>query len=180
MKNKILIILIIMLVACTESNNNNIEVEVKQSDEQQNISPQKLEKETNTFDLVYKDLDDNEHRLSDYRGKWVIVNFWATWCAPCRKEMPDFVKLKEKYKDKLEIWGIDYEDSDIRTIKNFVRDFKINYPILKTDVYNPNEFESENTKGLPTTVIFNPKGEQHDKRVGPIHYKDLVEIIGLE
>ena len=73
----------------------------------------------------------------------------------------------------------DFEDTEVEKIKSFIKDFNINYPILLTDVYNPTEFEQKNSLGLPTTVFFNPEGVQFDKRVGPVHYKDLVEITGL-
>lgn len=75
--------------------------------------------------------------------------------------------------------GIDYEDTDLEIVQNFVNDLNINYPILRTDVYAPTDFENANTKGLPTTLVFNPDGEQIDKRVGPVHYEDLVEILGF-
>ena len=93
---------------------------------------------------------------------------------------PDFVKFKELYKDHVEILGIDFEDTNVETIQSFIKDFNINYPILVTDVYNPTEFEKENSLGLPTTVFFDKNGVQFDKRVGPVHFEDLVEITKIE
>jgi hypothetical protein len=84
------------------------------------------------------------------------------------------------YSNNVEILGIDYEDAELETIRKFINDYSVNYPILKADVYNPTEFERQNTMGLPTTVIFDPQGVQYNKRVGPMHFKDLVEIIDIE
>ena len=64
-------------------------------------------------------------------------------------------------------------------VRAFAEDYKINYPVVQADVYNPSEFERENTMGLPTTVIFNPQGVQVSKRIGPMHFKDLQQVIGV-
>ena len=84
------------------------------------------------------------------------------------------------YSDNVEILGIANEDAEVEKIRTFAEDYSVNYPILMADVYNPTDFDRENTMGLPTTVIFNPAGEQVNKRVGPMHFEDLVEIIEIE
>ena len=178
-----LLLLILSLAACDQSQS---QVDAKKNAKQaqtQESTPAKATKAANnpnTFDFTYQDIEGKQVKLSDYRGKWVIVNFWATWCPPCRKEIPDFIKFKNKYKDKVEILGINNEDADLEKIQDFVFEYEINYPILRADVYNPTKFEQANTKGLPTTVIFNPEGEQVGKRVGPLHYSDLERIITEE
>jgi len=88
-------------------------------------------------DFSLTDLNGKTHKLSDYRGKWVVVNYWATWCPPCRKEIPDFVRFQQKHPKDVQILGIAYEDADASKLKRFAEDFKINYPILTVDVYNP-------------------------------------------
>ncbi|MFQ6674350.1 MAG: TlpA family protein disulfide reductase, partial [Fidelibacterota bacterium] len=67
--------------------------------------------------------------LSDFQGKVVIVNFWATWCAPCREEIPGFVKLQERYRDDVVIVGISMDQDGPRVVPPFVEKFGINYPV---------------------------------------------------
>ena len=122
------------------------------------------------------DLNGKTHKLSDYRGKWVVVNYWATWCPPCRKEIPDFVKFQQKHPKDVQILGIAYEDADPDKLKRFANEFSINYPILTVDVYNP-PGGILNSTPLPTTVIYDPSGRRVEKRIGPMHERDLEAAI---
>lgn len=82
------------------------------------------------LDYTLKDMNGNDVRLSDYKGRPMLINFWATWCAPCRHEIPAFVELVEKYRDqKFIVLGISVDDKaeDLRT---FAEEFKMNYPVL--------------------------------------------------
>ena len=84
-------------------------------------------------DFTLKDLDGKPVSLSDFRGKWVIVNYWATWCPPCLEEIPDLVGLYEDNRDSIVVLGIDYEEVNEEYLREFVDSHMISYPIMQMD-----------------------------------------------
>lgn len=105
----------------------------------------------------FKDLQGNAQRLSDYRGKWVLVNFWATWCPPCLEEVPDLVSLHEAHKAKdLVVIGVAL-DSTEKSVKAFVAKRNVTYPIVIGD-YDMAEQVGQ-VEVLPTSYLYNPQGE---------------------
>ena len=175
----ILISSVLMLAACEQQQEPKQKAEPKPAVQKAIAQVEKPKEDPNAFEFSYPDLEGKQVKLSDYRGKWVVANFWATWCPPCRKEIPDFVQFKKDFGDKVEIIGINNQDADNSKIEDFVFEYEINYPVVRANVYQPSEFSRKNTRGLPTTVIFNPQGVEVAKRVGPMHYKDLVKTMGL-
>jgi thiol-disulfide isomerase/thioredoxin len=84
-----------------------------------------------TPEFALKDLNGRTVRLRAYRGKVVVINFWATWCPPCRAEMPDLVRLQREYaKQGLQIIGITYPPETKTRVQRFARSLKVNYPII--------------------------------------------------
>src|SRR4026209_2038576 len=82
-------------------------------------------------EFTLKDLNGRTVRLSDYQGKVVLINFWATWCPPCRAEMPDLVRLQREYgKEGLQVIGITYPPERRARVVTFVRSLRVNYPII--------------------------------------------------
>ncbi|MEN3043952.1 MAG: TlpA disulfide reductase family protein [Candidatus Hydrothermales bacterium] len=109
--------------------------------------------------------------LSEHLGKKVIIiDFWATWCPPCRAEIPGFVRLYEKYKEQgLLIVGIslDMGENALEIVRNFSKEYNINYPVMMGDRETVNKFGG--IRAIPTTFIINRKGEIVEKIVG---YRD--------
>lgn len=116
--------------------------------------------------LELKDLNGKTVKLSKYKGKVVLVNFWATWCAPCVAEVPELVKWQNEHKDELQILGITYPPASLRKIRRFVRDHGINYPIVLGSKATKRLFEPSDN--LPITVIIDRDGNIVDRIDGVI------------
>ena len=108
--------------------------------------------------FVLKDVNGRTVRLSDYRGRVVLINFWATWCPPCRAEMPDLVRLQREHaKQGLQIIGITYPPERKLRVRRFARSLKVNYPIILGTRQIKARFSSEET--LPLTVVIDRDGK---------------------
>jgi len=117
-------------------------------------------------DFSLQQLGGVEVSLSDYRGQWVVVNYWATWCTPCLKEIPDLSELHEERGD-LTVLGLAFEDLEDSDFDEFLEDFDVSYPILKVDVYQPPEpFGAP--RALPTTIILDKQGRAIKAFLGPV------------
>ena len=117
------------------------------------------------MDFTMKDLDGKQVSLSSYKGKVVLLNFWATWCGPCKAEIPGFVEIQEKYKDKLVIVGFSVDDTAEKA-REYATQYKMNYPILLgegredvQDAYGP-------IWGIPASFIISKDGKVCRKHLG--------------
>ena len=134
------------------------------------------------WDFKLKDMDGNEVALSSFKdqGKVVLLNFWATWCGPCKAEIPGFVELQEKYRDKLTIIGYSVDDT-AELAKKYAAQYKMNYPILLgegredvQDAYGP-------IWGIPASFIISKDGKVCRKHMGiapkAVFEKELVALM---
>jgi thiol-disulfide isomerase/thioredoxin len=117
--------------------------------------------------LVLKDLKGRTVRLSDFKGKTVLLNFWATWCIPCRAEIPQLVKWQKQYKSKgLQIVGITFPPTNRARVDAFAHSNKMNYPILFGSKATKHLFS--NSEALPISVIIDKDGNIRDMIEGII------------
>lgn len=126
-------------------------------------------------EFAFKDMQGHEQRLSNYRGKWVLVNFWATWCPPCLSEMPDLLALHNAHKDKdLVVIGVALDSTQV-SITEFVNKLGVTYPIVFGN-YKLAE-QVGKVEALPTTYLFDPTGKSVGRQEGAITRDGVEEFI---
>jgi thiol-disulfide isomerase/thioredoxin len=114
--------------------------------------------------FVATDLNGRPISTAALRGKVVLINFWATWCPPCREEIPDLVALQDKYKDQLQIIGISQDSGSVEDVRRFVAEHRMNYPTVMSTA----EIEAlfPGVYALPTTFVLDREGKLAQKHVG--------------
>lgn len=134
-------------------------------------------KAANSTNFLLKDTGGIRHQLTDYKGKWVLINYWATWCPPCLEEVPDLVNLYDKRKDKdLMVIGVVFDYKDINEVSVYVDDMLMSYPIVLGDSVVAAQIGSAEI--LPTTFIYNPLGKLVKIKRGLITKQYIEKIIG--
>ncbi len=115
------------------------------------------------------------HRLADYKGKWVLVNFWATWCPPCLEEIPDLVAMHEDRKNNLVVIGVAMDYRDPKQVLQFAETLMVSYPLVLGDYKMAAQIGE--VRGLPTTYLYNPAGKRVAHNVGAITRQAVEDYI---
>jgi cytochrome c biogenesis protein CcmG/thiol:disulfide interchange protein DsbE len=132
-------------------------------------------------DFNLNSVDGKPLTLAAFQGKVVFLNFWATWCGPCRAEVPDLVALQERYKDHLQIIGLDVDDDDTAEIQKYVKETGIDYPVAMT----PDDLRTQygGIPALPTSFILDTEGRVVQKHVGytdpELYETEIRALLGL-
>ena len=133
-------------------------------------------------DISLTSLDGKPFTLAASKGKVVLLNFWATWCGPCRAEIPDLIALQDKYKDRLQILALDVDDDDAAAVKNFVTKSHINYPVAMSS----DEVRAQygGIAALPTSFLLDSEGrivQKHEGLRDPVLYEvEIRSLLGLD
>lgn len=124
-----------------------------------------------------QDVNGKTHQLSNERGNWVVINIWATWCPPCRKELPDLAAFAKAHaKDHIKVWGLSVDtEASPGELALFAEEHHVSYPIFKINpralaVFGP-------VQGIPTSFLINPKGELVARHLGGVTGAELLQMI---
>lgn len=120
------------------------------------------------------DLDQQPLRLADFRGRWVVVNFWATWCTPCLMEIPELQAFHNANHDHAVVIGVNFEELESAKVRQFAEDLSITFPIVLSGGQPISGFDLQ---GLPTTFLVSPKGELADAHLGTVNAAMLKQRI---
>ncbi|MFA5531100.1 MAG: TlpA disulfide reductase family protein [Thiohalomonadaceae bacterium] len=130
-------------------------------------------------DFALMGIDGKSHRLSDFRGKWVVVNYWASWCPPCVEEMPELVSFHERHKDRdAVVLGVNMDEAVLaEDIARFVEQFLVSYPVLLSE---PDMLALGPINGLPTTFLVSPDGRVVAQKLGMVTAEGIESFIASE
>lgn len=123
--------------------------------------------QTANLSFVLKDMSGKDVRLADFKGKPILINFWATWCGPCKAEIPTFIELAEKYKSNdFTVLGVSIDDSP-ELLQQFAQRYKVNYPLLVGDTHDDLLEAYDAAIAVPVSWLIRRDGTVAAKKIGP-------------
>lgn len=130
----------------------------------------------NQVDFALPDMDGKTHKLSDYRGKWVVVNYWATWCPPCLEELPELERFHLDHEAKgAMVLGINMERITPKALRRFVDEQMLSYPILMAEPAAASELGK--VPGMPTSFLIDPQGQVVARKLGAVTAKTIEQLL---
>ena len=164
------VVFTISIYGCKQNSSND---ENSKQNTLQEVTENSLDKAP---DFSLYTLDGTKIKLSDYKGKTVILDFWATWCPPCRKGIPDLVSIQDKFKDDLVIIGISLDQpATQKDLPPFIENYGINYPVVLGTMEVVTAYG--NIQAIPTSFIIDKDGYIVNKHVGLIPKSQLVDEV---
>ena len=167
-----ILLLTTAILGCQKTRESN-DPETRLSDTTNNVKT----KNTNNLapDFTLKLTDGKDIKLSDHKGKIIIIDFWATWCPPCRRGIPDLVEIQKKYQKDVLIIGISLDNETKPDVVPFIKQYGINYPV----VYGTMEVVKAygNIQAIPTSFVVDQSGQIVDKHVGLVDKSTYINKI---
>ncbi len=125
----------------------------------------------------FLDTQGHGYRYADLEGKWLIVNYWATWCGPCIKEIPELNKIAAEHQDDVQVFGVNFDEPDAEEMQAQVEKMKIEFPVYAIDPAV--ELGITKPDVLPTTFVFSADGNLHATLTGPQTEDSLLGVLGI-
>ncbi len=126
-------------------------------------------------DITFQDMQNKTHRLAEYRGKWLFINFWAAYCSICRKEIPTLIRFQHHNRGRVQVLGMNYGGETRQKVAEAMRRYRFNYPIIP-DQASISRYFTDIT-GTPTTVVISPQGWVVAKLIGRQSYQELMTYV---
>jgi len=160
------------------SDTNSTVLAENQSKQEKSDSTSEQPEKFEAPDFTLKNLKGEDVRLSDLKGKIVFINFWATWCGPCRTEVPAFIELQEEFgSENLAILGISVDQGDLSVVEKFAKSYNINYEILYADAEVVGTYGG--IRSIPTTFVVDREGYLRDRQVGFPGKEYFVQVVNF-
>ena len=125
----------------------------------------------------FLDTQGHGYRYADLEGKWLIVNYWATWCGPCIKEIPELNKIAAEHQDHMHVFGVNFDEPDAEEMQAQVEKMKIEFPVYAIDPAV--ELGIAKPDVLPTTFVFSADGNLHATLIGPQTEDSLLGVLDI-